>query len=142
MSRAFTKERDDLPDPEVVPTRIEPHVITAAGLARLERELKEATDEKRRTQLRRIIDAATVGEPPQDAKVAGFGASVTVTGEGIGERTFTIVGEQEIDVARGRIGAHSPLARALIGQRAGDAVVWHRPAGDLPLTIRSVTYDD
>ncbi len=35
----------------------------------------------------------------------------------------------------------SPLARALLGSQVGDQIVWHRPAGDVELTIRSIRYD-
>ena len=57
------------------------------------------------------------------------------------QQTYTLVGEEEADVKAGKIGSTSPLGEALIGARAGDSVVWHRPAGDRKLTIKSIAYD-
>ena len=52
-----------------------------------------------------------------------FGATVNLlyidTDE---ERTFTIVGEPEADLDKGRINVSSPLARSLIGKSVGDEV--------------------
>ncbi len=140
MSRAFTKERDDMPEPEPV-LRTEPHRITARGLEVLRGELDATTDERRRAALERRIDAAIPAGAPANREVVDFGARVTVSGAGRSEQTFSIVGEDEIDVPAGRIGEGSPLAQALLGARAGDRVVWHRPAGDLTLTVHDVSYD-
>ena len=65
---------------------------------------------------------------------------MTVTGEE-GERTFTIVGEDEADLATLKVSYVSPLAEALLGAHVGDRVVWHRPAGDLELTVTAIAYD-
>ena len=54
--------------------------------------------------------------------------------------TYTIVGEDETDGARGRISWRSPIGRALLGKRAGDIVSVKRPAGDLELTIVTIRY--
>ena len=141
MSRAFTKERDDAPEPEVVaPPRSGPNHITAGGLAGLRERLAAATDPRERERLEHSIETAVVVEPPEDRTVAAFGATVTVDdGSGKPQR-YTLVGEDEVDVKAGRIGSNSPLAQALIGARAGDSVVWHRPVGDRPLTVREVSY--
>lgn len=109
MSRAFTKERDDVVD-EVVFVRA-PRKGAMAPI------------------------------PPADHGVAGFGATVVVEGVGPGRRTFTIADAEQTDLAAGRLGIDSPLAEAMSGARAGDTVIWHRPAGDLKLKIVSVSYD-
>ena len=57
------------------------------------------------------------------------------------ERTFTIVGEDEADLAALKVSYVSPLADALIGSRVGDRVVWRRPAGDLELTVKQISYN-
>ena len=136
------KEREDVPDPIVVPDRAGPAPITAGGLVALESQLQTATDPHERVRLERIIDAATVVPPPEDRSVVGFGATVRVEGATPKPRPFTIVGDVEADPAAGRIGVTSPLAEALIGAHVGDAVVWHRPAGDRRIVVRSITYDD
>jgi transcription elongation factor GreB len=141
MSRAFMKERDDAPEPAMVLERAPGFVpITAAGFRRLEGELERAADPAERTRLERILATVRVVEPPADQSAVAFGAAVTVRGGGGTER-YTIVGEDEVDIPHLLIGVESPLARALLGARIGDAVVWHRPAGDRSLTIAKIDYD-
>jgi transcription elongation GreA/GreB family factor len=53
---------------------------------------------------------------------------------------FTIVGEDEADVATGKVSWLSPLAKALIGARVGDTVKWRRPVGDTDLEILDIHY--
>ncbi len=57
------------------------------------------------------------------------------------ENTYTIVGVDEADVARGRISWISPLARALIKSRAGDSVRFQSPLGIREIDIIEVIYD-
>ena len=143
MSRAFTKERDEEPQPPILTTeRSEPHPVTARGLEKLREELAHTTDERRRAALGRRIDSAVVTGPPADRDVVAFGATVTVTGAAPAEKTFTIVGEDEADIPAGTIPVTSPLAQALLGAHAGDETVWHRPIGDRTLMIRSIRYDE
>jgi transcription elongation factor GreB len=82
-----------------------------------------------------------VPEPPEDRSVIGIGARVTVDSVGTPESEFTIVGDDDADIGRGKIGFTSPLATALMGKRAGGRAVWHRPIGDRQLRIRAVSYD-
>ena len=68
----------------------------------------------------------------------GFGTSVTVE-EADGRRaSCEIVGPNEVEPAR-QISVASPVARALLGRRAGDVVVLRRPRGDIEVTVVSVT---
>src|SRR5579872_3819175 len=140
MSRAFMKEMEDAPEPKVI-SSARPHSMTPAGLRALHAKLAAAGDEGARRAVQDEIDTAVVVEPPKDRSVVAFGASVTVNGEGVGEKTFTIVGESEMDVAKGKITDASPLGKALIGGHAGDHVTWKRPAGDVALTIKAIRYD-
>ncbi|MBV9104189.1 MAG: GreA/GreB family elongation factor [Candidatus Eremiobacteraeota bacterium] len=140
MSRAFVKEMDDvLTEPALQRPQSRP--MTRAGLERLRERLASATDENERRALDDAIAAAIVVAPPAERGVAAFGATVTVSGAGPKARSFTIVGEDEIDVESGRIGASSPLATALLGSHVGDVVVWRRPAGPAQLTITHISYD-
>jgi transcription elongation factor GreB len=152
MSRAFVKEPDagapgqDLPEK---PVSEHPNYVTPAGLATLERragELQarrqelEHVDRDLRYHTARLESAIMVDPAAQPGDEVAFGAAVTVAGEG-GERTFTIVGEDEADLATLRVSYVSPLAEALLGAHIGDRVVWHRPAGDLELTVTAIAYD-
>ena len=58
------------------------------------------------------------------------------------EATYTIVGIDEADVARGRLSWISPLARALLKRREGDEVTFKAPGGDQVLEIVSVEYKE
>ena len=144
MSRAFMKEQDDQAEPNehLVASRAptEEGDITPEGFASLQRRLANATDPGERVALERQIAASTVIEHPEDRGVAAFGATVVVTGDRGAATTYRIVGLGEIDVARNAVGVHSPLAQALLGAHAGDIITWHRPAGDRPLRVTSISY--
>ena len=64
-----------------------------------------------------------------------FGATVTVEDEDGELHIFTIVGEDEADMACNKVSYLSPIAKALIGRKVGDSVEWQRPIGNTQLTI-------
>ena len=71
-----------------------------------------------------------------------FGATVVVYDIGMDEQlTFQIVGEDEADIETGMISVNSPIARALIGKEADDAVVVHAPGGVREFEIVEVRYE-
>ena len=53
-------------------------------------------------------------------------------------RSYRIVGDDEADAAVGDVSWASPLAQALLGARAGDVVVWRRPAGAVEIEITAI----
>ena len=69
-----------------------------------------------------------------------FGATVEVEYDDGEHQLFNIVGEDEADIALQKVSWVSPLAKALIGHKVGDSVVWKRPAGDLNLEIIKISY--
>jgi len=141
MSRAFVKELEDLPERDLtLAPSAEPAPMTPRGYARLTAELAAEKNPAERGRLEDALARVYAVSPPKDPHVAAFGATVTVAGADAEPRQFTIVGPDEVDIPRGEIGPDSPLAQALLGTRAGDTVVWHRPAGDRKLTVRRVEY--
>lgn len=164
MSRAFVKGDDsdlsgeELPERPISPY---PNYVTAHGLAQLRSrydalvarhaELKAAGEDFDKPKLTEIerdlryfsqrLESAIlvdVQNEPQDE--VHFGATVKAeTGEG-GVHEFTIVGEDEADVATGKVSWLSPLAKALIGAKEGDTVKWRRPAGETELEILEIHY--
>jgi transcription elongation GreA/GreB family factor len=68
-----------------------------------------------------------------------FGALVTVDSDE-GEVRYRLVGEDEADVEHGLVSYVSPLAKALLGARMGEEVVWQRPAGDLTIEVVGIDY--
>ena len=83
---------------------------------------------------------AEVGPARQKPQEVAFGATVRVADPQDEEREFTIVGEDELDAEHGRVSWVSPLAKALLGARVGDVILWRRPAGDVELEILAIRY--
>lgn len=104
------------------------------------RRLREI-DRRIRFLTKRIENAEVVDPLRQgDNDQIFFGATVTVCdAEGV-ENTYTIVGIDEMDVARGRISWISPLARALIKAREGETVRFQSPLGWREIDIVEVRY--
>lgn len=164
MSRGFVKEDDlehagtDLPER---PLSEHPNYVTPLGLQQLQQQ--SATLEQQRQALAprkddqiaqqrlamverdmRYISArleqAILVEPANQAKDAVlFGARVTVEDEEGETQLFTIVGEDEADIAANKVSWVSPLAKALLGHKIGDSVTWQRPAGNLMLEITAIS---
>lgn len=162
MSRAFVKEGDGglepLPD---LPISSLPNFVTPRGLAALQARLRdtqsrlmalkaraerldklpEAAAERDIRYLEARLKSAILVEAPASLDEVAFGLRVRVAGPQ-GEAWYEITGEDEADPALGRITPHAPLARALIGARVGDEVLWRRPSGALTLDILEITHGD
>ena len=69
-----------------------------------------------------------------------FGATVIVEDESGSKHSYEIVGEDEADIKANKISWTSPLAKALIGQKIGETVMWARPAGNTTLEIIDIEY--
>jgi len=54
--------------------------------------------------------------------------------------TYQIVGEDEADIAFGKISCHSPIAKALLGNEEGNQVTVKAPKGDIFYEILEVLY--
>jgi transcription elongation GreA/GreB family factor len=165
MSRAFVKEGDDDPSAGELPERPlhdHPNYVTPRGLELLHARLKELQEQRDRItaedepmakqkllEVKRDIryyqaqvERAQVVDPagqPQDEVL--FGATVTISDEDGKRHAFHIVGDDEADVTSGRISWASPLAKAMIGARVDDSVVWQRPAGATEVEIVAIRYD-
>lgn len=91
----------------------------------------------KRLELAEVVDPLRQGDNEQ----IFFGARVTVADSEGNESTYTIVGVDEADAAIGRISWISPLARALIKARCGDAVRFQSPVGLRELDVIDVRYE-
>lgn len=70
-----------------------------------------------------------------------FGATVRLIDEADGkEVAYQIVGEDEADIASGRVSITSPIARAMIGRSEGDQAVVAAPGGERSYEILKVEY--
>ncbi|MGZ3709607.1 MAG: transcription elongation factor GreB [Bdellovibrionota bacterium] len=91
--------------------------------------------------LTKRLEAAEIVDPSQvKSERILFGATVTIADEDGTEKTYRIVGEDEIDPAHGQISWRSPLAKALLNAREGDAVTFRSPKGEQELEIVQVRY--
>lgn len=163
MSRAFVKENDlEYADVPERPQSEHPNYVTPTGLAQLQDEAAQLEEERLRLSplkedpivrqqmavierdLRyvqgRLERAIPVSPAEQQQDVILFGAIVEVEDEEGATHVFEIVGEDEADIHNNKVSWVSPLARALIGQKVGDSVIWKRPAGDLALEVTDIRY--
>lgn len=87
----------------------------------------------------RISTAVIVEEQAGESGTIGFGSTVVVRDAGGAERTWSIVSSHDASPGHGRISADSPVARALLGRRAGDEVAVALPRGESVLRVLSVS---
>ena len=69
-----------------------------------------------------------------------FGATVTYADSRGSERTVTIVGIDEADLAQGRVSWISPVARALLKAHEGDVVALRTPSGTEEIEVVEIRY--
>ena len=70
-----------------------------------------------------------------------FGATVTIEDTESGEsQRYTIVGEHEADIKKGRISIGAPVARALIGKEVGETVTVNNPKGKREYEVTNVEW--
>jgi transcription elongation factor GreB len=168
MSKAF-KGEDASEAPLLVPPRAplpdgQPNYVTPRGLAALRREHEALAHERARLEsaeggedrtralaaigLRlaalddRLACAQVVDPAGQPRDEVRFGATVTLRGASGDERRYTIVGVDEADAKAGRLAFAAPLARALLGKRAGEFAAVRTPRGEEEWAITRVAYDE
>jgi len=164
MSRGFVKEDDlehagtDVPER---PISAHPNYVTANGYALLQAESQKLDLARRALEANRDepssldklaiinrdlryisarLESAIVTIPDVSASQALFGATVTVEDEEGEQHSYEIVGEDEADIKANKVSWTSPLAKALIGHKIGESVVWQRPAGNANLEIIKISY--
>src|SRR3954451_22022989 len=70
-----------------------------------------------------------------------FGATVKLEDSDSGAKAqYTIVGETEADLKKGRISITSPIARGLIGREVGDTVRIRTPGGEREYEVLEVLF--
>jgi transcription elongation factor GreB len=87
------------------------------------------------------LDAAVVVDPVTiTSEKVQFGATVKTMDENGKERTWSIVGIDEIDTKRGWISWQSPIGRGLIGKSMGDEVEIMGPQGPFSIEVIEINY--
>ncbi len=105
------------------------------------KELREI-DRRIRYLQKRLPNLTVVNQSPDNRNKVFFGAWVSLENEAGDERTFRIVGADEIDTVRGHISVDAPLARALLKRELEDAVTVKTPSGDLRWLITDIRYEE
>lgn len=91
--------------------------------------------EARIAEINQILSEATVVAVPKRSSKVNVGSTVVVNMGGR-ERTFTIVGGAEADVAEGKISNESPVGAALLGHKKDETIVTTGPTGrEIEMTI-------
>lgn len=93
--------------------------------------------------LQKRMDIAEIVNPEQQSgeKVL-FGATVTIEDEDGNARVYKIVGIDETDAKLGKISWISPIGRALLQAKVGDAVLVQMPKGEEELLVQKIEFKD
>ena len=68
-----------------------------------------------------------------------FGATVTLADTDTGEKKkYTLIGQEEADLKKGKISVQSPVGKALIGHKVGDIVTIKTPAKTVEYEIQEI----
>jgi len=100
--------------------------------------------DRRIRHLAKRIECAIPVDPDQqkNREQVFFGATVTYADARAAEHTVTIVGIDEADFEAGLVSWISPIARALLKARAGDAVKIRTPAGEETIEVLEIRYPE
>ena len=99
--------------------------------AMLESRIAQLEDKLRSAQ---VIDASEL-----DNNVVRVGSLVSVKDDKSKSFHYTIVGSTEADPSANRLSNESPVGKALIGRKKGDAVSVPTPKGERKLTISKIS---
>ncbi len=90
----------------------------------------------------RLARAQVIDPTGQGVDAVRFGHSVRLVDIETDERvSYTILGEEEADVAKGCISVVSPVARALLGKSVGDCVTVLIPKGTRQFEILEISVE-
>ncbi len=130
-----------------------PAVIKAIEIARGHGDLSENADysaakerqgfiEGRIQEINsKIANAEVIDTTKIKSDKVTFGATVVLEEGKTGKKiTYQIVGIDEADIKKGKIGITSPVARALIGKVEGDEAIVNAPKGQISYDILEIRY--
>ncbi len=131
-----------------------PKVSQEIGVAREHGDLRENAEYHAAKEKQGMLNAEIIKTESQlaDAEVVDtsklkgdkivFGARVKLLNtETEDEVVYTIVGPAEADSAKGAISYEAPLAKQLMGRRAGDELTVRTPGGERSYQVLEVSFD-
>ena len=106
-------------------------------------EYDEARDQQAKCEARiseleyMIKNAIVMTEEEASKKVISIGSTVVIKHKDGVQKTYYIVGSNEVAPLEGKISDQSPIGMALVGHKGGDVVFISTPAGEKEVTIVS-----
>jgi transcription elongation factor GreA len=102
----------------------------------------QSLNEGRVAQLEDVLGRAEIIDVSKlSGNTVKFGAFVSLIDEDTEqEKKYQIVGDLEADVKLGKVSISSPIARALIGKKVGDAVQVNTPGGGKSYEIAGIAF--
>lgn len=93
--------------------------------------------EERISELEHIIQNVDIIKAPKSGSTVRLGSRVTLEGNGL-KKEFQVVGTVEADPLEGKISDESPIGRALLGKKVGEAVEIKTPSDTTTYKIASI----
>mgnify|MGYP001568263326 CR=1 FL=1 len=102
---------------------------------------EQMLNEMRIAELEHLLRRTSIMQKPSSSSVVGIGSRIVVRMKGAEpEETFTVVGSsEEADPIKGYISHESPLGRAFLGSKKGEAVVVATPRGETKYVIVEIS---
>jgi transcription elongation factor GreA len=103
-------------------------------------ELKDewASLEARILDLEQTLEHSEIIQREAGTEIVGLGSTVTLRSDDGEEETWILVSPQEANTLDGTISTESPVGRAIVGCRAGDAATVPTPSGAIVYTVVTV----
>ncbi len=97
-------------------------------------------DRRLRFLKKRLSDAVVINPIEMKSSKVQFSATVTVEDEDGEQRSYSIVGVDEVEVSKGWISWKSPIGKSLLGKMVGDCVEVKAPKECFELEIIKIEY--
>ncbi len=96
-------------------------------------------DAKKRELENKLAHAQIIDVSKLSNEKVVFGTTVTLGDTETGDiKKFTLVGQEEADIKKGKISIQSPVGKALIGHKVGDVVSVKTPAKTVEYEIQEI----
>jgi transcription elongation factor GreA len=96
-------------------------------------------DAKKRELEQKLANAQIIDVSKLSNEKVVFGSTVTLADTESGDiKKYTLIGQEEADLKKGKISIQSPVGRALIGHKVGDVVTVKTPAKTVEYEIQEI----
>lgn len=96
-------------------------------------------DAKKRELENKLAHAQIIDVSKLSNEKVVFGTTVTLADTDSGDtKKYTLVGQEEADIKKGKISIQSPVGKALIGHKVGDVVLVKTPAKTVEYEIQEI----